>query len=60
MKTATLSGSESIARAVTDAGVKLVTSYPGGPVTGIIGTLIDCGVSSDLYVEWSNCEKVAF
>ncbi len=60
IKKATLSGSESIARAVLDAGVKLVASYPGGPATGIIETLIDLCASSDLYVEWSNCEKVAF
>jgi indolepyruvate ferredoxin oxidoreductase alpha subunit len=60
IRKATLSGSESIARAVIDAGVKSVTSYPGGPATKIIETLIDLCASSDLYVEWSNCEKVAF
>jgi indolepyruvate ferredoxin oxidoreductase alpha subunit len=56
----TLSGSESIARAVIDAGARVATSYPGGPVTGIVEKLIDFAASSDLYVEWSNCEKVAF
>ncbi|MCP4623663.1 MAG: hypothetical protein GY850_09050 [bacterium] len=55
-----LSGSESIARAVIDAGARVATSYPGGPVTGIVEKLIDLAASSDLYVEWSNCEKVAF
>ena len=60
MKKLTLSGSQSIARAVVDAGVKVVASYPGGPATNIIETLIDLSASSDLYVEWSNCEKVAF
>jgi indolepyruvate ferredoxin oxidoreductase alpha subunit len=60
IRKATLSGSESIARAVIDAGVRLVASYPGGPATKIIETLIDLCMSSDLYVEWSNCEKVAF
>jgi len=56
----TLSGSESIARAVVDAGTRVAASYPGGPVTKIVEKLIDLAASSDLYVEWSNCEKVAF
>ena len=56
----TLSGSESIARAVIDAGARVAASYPGGPITGIVDKLIDLAASSDLYVEWSNCEKVAF
>jgi len=56
----TLSGSESIARAVIDAGARVAASYPGGPITGIVEKLIELASSSDLYVEWSNCEKVAF
>ena len=56
----TLSGSESIARAVVDAGAAVAASYPGGPVTKIVEKLIDLSKSCDLYVEWSNCEKVAF
>jgi indolepyruvate ferredoxin oxidoreductase alpha subunit len=56
----TLSGSESIARAVIDAGARVATSYPGGPITTIVEKLIDLAASGDLYVEWSNCEKVAF
>jgi indolepyruvate ferredoxin oxidoreductase alpha subunit len=56
----TLSGSESIARAVADAGTRLVAAYPGRPVTRIVETLIDLSAPHDLYVEWSNCEKVAF
>ena len=56
----TLSGSESIARAVIDAGARVAASYPGGPITEIVEKLIELAPSSDLYVEWSNCEKVAF
>ncbi len=56
----TLSGSESIARAVIDAGTRVATSYPGGPVTKVVEKLIELASSCDLYVEWSNCEKVAF
>ena len=55
-----LSGSESIARAVIDAGARVAASYPGGPITGVVDKLIDLAASSELYVEWSNCEKVAF
>jgi indolepyruvate ferredoxin oxidoreductase alpha subunit len=43
-----------------DAGAKLVASYPGGPITGIVESLIEQSAANDLYVEWSNCEKVAF
>ena len=43
-----------------DAGAKLVASYPGGPITGIVESLIEQSAAHDLYVEWSNCEKVAF
>jgi len=53
-------GSESIAHAVVDAGAAVAASYPGGPVTGIVEKLIDLSATCDLYVEWSNCEKVAF
>ena len=55
-----LCGSESIARAVVDAGAAVVASYPGGPVTRIVENLIALSASCDLYVEWSNNEKVAF
>ena len=56
----TLSGGEAIARAVVDAGTAVAASYPGGPVTRIVESLIDLSASCDIYVEWSNCEKVAF
>ena len=56
----TLSGSGSIARAVIDAGVRVAASYPGGPVTAMVEKLIELAPAGDLYVEWSNCEKVAF
>jgi indolepyruvate ferredoxin oxidoreductase alpha subunit len=60
VKQTTLSGSESIARAVIDAGARVAASYPGGPITGIVEKLIEQAAAGDLYVEWSNCEKVAF
>jgi indolepyruvate ferredoxin oxidoreductase alpha subunit len=55
-----VSGSESIARAVVDAGAKVASAYPGGPVTSIVEKMIEMASSGNLYVEWSNCEKVAF
>ncbi len=55
-----LSGSEGIARAVVDAGVKVAAAYPGGPITEIVEKLIRLAGAGDFYVEWSNCEKVAF
>lgn len=60
VKQTILSGGESIARAVIDAGTRVAASYPGRPITKIVEKLIELAPSGDLYVEWSNCEKVAF
>ena len=43
-----LCGSESIARAVVDAGAAVAASYPGGPVTTIVEKLIARSASGDL------------
>jgi indolepyruvate ferredoxin oxidoreductase alpha subunit len=54
-----LSGNEAIARGAIEAGVTLVTGYPGTPSTYVIETLLsipDLGFR----VEWSINEKVAF
>jgi indolepyruvate ferredoxin oxidoreductase alpha subunit len=54
-----LSGNQAIARAAIEAGVTLVTGYPGTPSTYVIETLLrlpDLGFR----VEWSTNEKVAF
>ncbi len=54
-----MSGNEAIARAAVEAGVSLVTGYPGTPSTYVIETLLQ---HSDLgfRVEWAINEKVAF
>lgn len=54
-----MSGNKAIARAAIEAGVSLVTGYPGTPSTYVIETLIHL---SDLgfRVEWAINEKVAF
>ncbi len=54
-----LSGNQAIARAAIEAGVTLVTGYPGTPSTYVIETLMklpDIGFR----VEWAINEKVAF
>jgi indolepyruvate ferredoxin oxidoreductase alpha subunit len=45
---------------VIDAGARVATSYPGGPITQIVEKMIEFAAAGDFYVEWSNCEKVAF
>jgi len=54
-----MSGNEAIARGALEAGVHLVTGYPGTPSTYVIETLLgipDLGFR----VEWAINEKVAF
>ncbi len=49
-------GNEAIARGAWEAGVKLVSSYPGTPSTEITEF---CAKYEDMYVEWASNEKVA-
>jgi len=49
-------GNEAIARGAWEAGVKLVSSYPGTPSTEITEF---CANYQDMYVEWASNEKVA-
>ncbi|MCH5150155.1 MAG: indolepyruvate ferredoxin oxidoreductase subunit alpha [Spirochaetales bacterium] len=51
-----LSGNEGIALGAYEAGVKVVTGYPGTPSTEITETLSEY---KDVYSEWSVNEKVA-
>ncbi len=54
-----LSGNQAIARAALEAGVNLVTGYPGTPSTYVITTLENL-VDPGFRVEWAINEKVAF
>ena len=54
-----LSGNEAIARGAIEAGVTLVTGYPGTPSTYVIETLLSIP-DLQFRVEWSINEKVAF
>lgn len=49
-------GNEAIARGAWEAGVRLVSSYPGTPSTEITEF---CSNYPDIYVEWAANEKVA-
>lgn len=54
-----LSGNQAIARAAEEAGVTLVTGYPGTPSTYVIETLLK-NPNPGFKVEWAINEKVAF
>ncbi|MEW6664457.1 MAG: thiamine pyrophosphate-dependent enzyme [Thermodesulfobacteriota bacterium] len=49
-------GNAAIAKAADEAGVKVVTGYPGTPATEIVEEFLDC---PRVHAEWSCNEKVA-
>ncbi len=55
-----LSGDAAFARGALEAGVAVVASYPGSPSSGTVQELLRLTDPSDVYVEWSTNEKVAF
>jgi len=55
----TLNGDQAMAFGALSSGVKIVTSYPGSPSSGIVETLINLADKHNIYVEWSSNEKVA-
>lgn len=55
-----LMGNEAIARGFLEAGVSVVTGYPGTPSSEVIGSLHEYGLSSEIFVEWAINERVAF
>ncbi|MEM1618458.1 MAG: indolepyruvate ferredoxin oxidoreductase subunit alpha [Desulfurococcaceae archaeon] len=55
-----LLGNEAIARGVLEAGVYVVTGYPGTPSSEVIMTLQEHSKNLDIYVEWAVNERVAF
>src|SRR5712671_2867785 len=54
-----LTGDEAVARAALEAGVHVVTGYPGNPSTKAITALIPIARQYGITVEWSVNEKVA-
>lgn len=59
-KTALLTGNEAIARGALEAGVGLVTGYPGTPASEIVETLAASAEKAGMHAEWSTNEMVAF
>jgi indolepyruvate ferredoxin oxidoreductase, alpha subunit len=54
-----LMGNDAIARGALEAGVNVVSGYPGTPSSEIIQNLAQVATERNLYVEWSINEKVA-
>ncbi|WP_042667538.1 indolepyruvate ferredoxin oxidoreductase subunit alpha [Desulfurococcus amylolyticus] len=55
-----LMGNEAIARGAVEAGVYVVTGYPGTPSSEVIMTIQRYGGDLGIYVEWAVNERVAF
>jgi indolepyruvate ferredoxin oxidoreductase alpha subunit len=54
-----LMGNEAIALGAIEAGVQVVTGYPGTPSTEALETIIRYADMCGIYTEWSSNEKVA-
>lgn len=54
-----LLGNEAIARGVLEAGISVVTTYPGTPASEIGDSISAIAPGADLYMEYSINEKVA-
>ncbi|MCC4772167.1 indolepyruvate ferredoxin oxidoreductase subunit alpha [Methanosarcina sp. DH2] len=54
-----LMGNEAIALGAIEAGVQVVTGYPGTPSTEALETIIRYADRCEIYTEWSSNEKVA-
>ena len=54
-----LLGNEAIARGALEAGVKVVSGYPGTPSSEIMESLSKVAHERNIYVEWSINEKLA-
>ena len=54
-----LMGNEAIALGAIEAGVQVVTGYPGTPSTEVLETIIRYADRCGIYTEWSSNEKVA-
>ncbi len=58
-ETCLLSGNEAVAMCLLEAGVHVVTGYPGTPSSEVIDTLRRVAKRVGIHVEWSVNEKVA-
>lgn len=53
-------GNEAIARGALEAGVQLLSGYPGTPASEILDSVAKVANNLNIYAEWSTNEKVAF
>jgi indolepyruvate ferredoxin oxidoreductase alpha subunit len=59
MVAASVSGAHALARGAVEAGVSLVTGYPGTPATAVVKDILEQTVPDQVQVEWTSNEKVA-
>ena len=59
METKLLSGSAAIARGILEAGVSVVTGYPGTPGTYALDRLLEMPEAKKIDIQWSANEKAA-
>src|SRR5512139_1239280 len=53
-----MSGTEAVVRGAVESGVRIMSGYPGYPITGIMESAKKAGME-DLHIEWAPNEKVA-
>ena len=54
-----VSGAYALAHGAIEAGVSLVTGYPGSPVTAVVNAVLQLTSPDEVQVEWTSNEKVA-
>ncbi|MFQ6100375.1 MAG: thiamine pyrophosphate-dependent enzyme [Anaerolineae bacterium] len=54
-----ISGAYALARGAIEAGVPLVTGYPGAPATSVVNSILELTSPDEVRVEWTSNEKVA-
>jgi len=55
-----MTGDQALAYGALQAGISLVTSYPGSPSSGTVKELLRLSKKDGIIIEWSANEKVAF
>jgi indolepyruvate ferredoxin oxidoreductase alpha subunit len=53
-----VSGAYALARGAIEAGVSLVTGYPGAPATAVVNEILELTSPDEVQVEWTSNEKV--
>jgi indolepyruvate ferredoxin oxidoreductase alpha subunit len=54
-----VSGAYALAGGAIEAGVSLVTGYPGAPATAVVNAILQLTSPDEVQVEWASNEKVA-